>query len=57
MKDGKRIIKKEEYFARLSQGVPIGNCWVDMGNGELAYALHEVVVTSPRLTNIMTARS
>jgi hypothetical protein len=46
MKEGKRIIKKEEYFARLGQGVPIGDCWVDMGNGELAYALREVVVTS-----------
>jgi hypothetical protein len=45
MGDGKRIIKKEEYFARLEQGVPVGNCWVDMGNGELAYALYEVVVT------------
>jgi hypothetical protein len=46
MGNGKRIIKKEEYFARLSQGIPIGNCWVDMGNGELAYALYEVTVTS-----------
>jgi hypothetical protein len=46
MKEGKRIIKKEEYFARLGQGVPIGDCWVDMGTGELAYALREVVVTS-----------
>jgi hypothetical protein len=46
MGDRKRIIKKEEYFARIEQGVPVGNCWVDMGNGELAYALYEVAVTS-----------
>jgi hypothetical protein len=44
MNDKRRIIKKEEYFVRLEQGVPVGDCWVDMGNGELAYALQEVVV-------------
>jgi hypothetical protein len=42
MSDKRRIIKKEEYFIRLDQGIPVGDCWVDMGNGELAYALHEV---------------
>jgi hypothetical protein len=46
MSKNKRIIKKEEYFTRLAQGVPVGDCWVDMGNGELAYALYEVVVIS-----------
>lgn len=39
-----RIISEDEYLARLEQGVPVGNCWVDMGNGQLAYALQEVVV-------------
>jgi hypothetical protein len=39
-----RIIPEAEYLARLEQGVPVGNCWVDMGNGQLAYALQEVVV-------------
>jgi hypothetical protein len=39
-----RVISENEYLARLEQGVPVGNCWVDMGNGELAYALQEVVV-------------
>jgi len=44
MSDPRRIISKNEYFTRLDQGVPIGNCWVDMGNGEYVYVLHEVVV-------------
>jgi hypothetical protein len=39
-----RIIPEAEYLARLEQGVPVGNCWVDMGNGQMAYALQEVVV-------------
>jgi hypothetical protein len=39
-----RVISEAEYLARLEQGVPVGNCWVDMGNGQLAYALQEVVV-------------
>jgi hypothetical protein len=38
-----RVISEAEYLARLEQGVPVGNCWVDMGNGQLAYALQEVV--------------
>jgi hypothetical protein len=50
MGNNKRIIKKEEYLVRLSQGIPIGDCWVDLGNGELAYALHEVVVTGVEYT-------
>jgi hypothetical protein len=40
------VIPKDEYFARLEQGIPVGNCWVDMGNGEFAYALHEIVAVS-----------
>jgi hypothetical protein len=39
-----RVISEAEYLARLEQGVPVGNCWVDMGNGQFAYALQEVVV-------------
>jgi hypothetical protein len=39
-----RIISQDEYFARIGQGVPIGDCWIDVGNGEYAYALQEVVV-------------
>jgi hypothetical protein len=41
-----RVISEAEYLARLEQGVPVGNCWVDMGNGQLAYALQEVVVVA-----------
>ncbi|MDR0605079.1 MAG: hypothetical protein LBG80_12320 [Bacteroidales bacterium] len=41
-----RVISQNEYLARLEQGVPVGDCWVDMGNGQLAYALQEVVVVA-----------
>jgi hypothetical protein len=41
-----RIIPQSEYLARLEQGVPVGDCWVDMGNGQLAYALQEVVIVA-----------
>ncbi len=44
MSEPRRIISKNEYFTRLDQGVSVGNCWVDMGNGELTYAIQEVVV-------------
>jgi hypothetical protein len=43
-KTKEQVISQEEYFARLEQGVPVGDCRIDMGNGELAYALYEVVV-------------
>jgi hypothetical protein len=42
-KEKEQVISRDEYFARVEQGICIGNCWVDMGNGEYAYALHEVV--------------
>jgi hypothetical protein len=45
-KEKERVIPLAEYLARLEQGVFIGDCWVDMGNGEFAYALHEVVVVA-----------
>ena len=44
MSEPRRVISKGEYDARINQGIPVGNCWVDMGNGERSYALHEVVV-------------
>jgi hypothetical protein len=46
-----RVISEAEYLARLEQGVPVGDCWVDMGNGQFAYALQEVVVVARNLTN------
>jgi hypothetical protein len=39
-----RVISEAGYLVRLEQGVPVGDCRVDMGNGQLAYALQEVVV-------------
>lgn len=39
-----RIIPKGEYFARIEQGIPIGECWVDMGNDVLAYAFHKTIM-------------
>jgi hypothetical protein len=44
-----QILSQDEYFARMEQGVPVGDCWVDMGNGQFAYALQEVVVTARQL--------
>jgi hypothetical protein len=39
-KKGKeQVIPLAEYLARLEQGIFIGDCWVDMGKGEFAYAL------------------
>jgi hypothetical protein len=40
-----RVISEAGYLVRLEQGVPVGDCRVDMGNGELVYALYEVAVT------------
>ena len=37
-------ISKNECFTRLKQGVSVGNCWVDMDNGEDLYVDKEVEV-------------
>jgi len=43
-----KIIEHGEYFARTGQSVKIGDCLVDLGNNEFAYAFHkEVVVEVP----------
>jgi len=46
----RRIIPKGEYCSRIEQGIPIGNCWVDMGNGILAFALQNANAISVPFT-------
>jgi hypothetical protein len=38
-----RVIPQAEYCVRLEQRIPVGDCWVDMGNGVLAYAFQKML--------------
>jgi len=46
MSDPGRLYSKNECLTRLKQGISVGDCWVDMGNGEVAYFQKKVEALS-----------